>query len=142
MAVPDLAAGRHLNPGAHEAAGRAGAKGLTTWDVSVDSTVARAYQHAAGARHNGNSSGSHRVDSVLDLEPNDHGLGRARGGLTTELHVAATRYPRDDRGTPPSTCSPNRDDPARPAQSPATIDKLRQQSGALLVRQVVVDRTD
>jgi len=28
---------------------RADAAGLITWDVSVDSTVARAYQHAAGA---------------------------------------------------------------------------------------------
>ena len=30
--------------------GRADAAGLITWDVSVDSTVARAHQHAAGAR--------------------------------------------------------------------------------------------
>ncbi|MFD6275508.1 transposase [Streptomyces sp. NPDC060209] len=29
---------------------RADARGLITWDVSVDSTVARAHQHAAGAR--------------------------------------------------------------------------------------------
>lgn len=29
---------------------RADAKGLITWDISVDSTVARAHQHAAGAR--------------------------------------------------------------------------------------------
>ena len=33
--------------------GRADAAGLITWDVSVDSTVARAHQHAAGARKNG-----------------------------------------------------------------------------------------
>jgi transposase len=30
--------------------GRADAEGLITWDVSVDSTVARAHQHAAGAQ--------------------------------------------------------------------------------------------
>jgi len=30
--------------------GQADAAGLITWDVSVDSTVARAHQHAAGAR--------------------------------------------------------------------------------------------
>ena len=29
---------------------RADAEGLITWDVSVDSTIARAHQHAAGAR--------------------------------------------------------------------------------------------
>jgi hypothetical protein len=31
----------------------ADAKGLITWDVSVGSTVARAHQHAAGARKKG-----------------------------------------------------------------------------------------
>ena len=29
----------------------ADAAGLITWEVSVDSTIARAHQHAAGARH-------------------------------------------------------------------------------------------
>ncbi|MEV5082006.1 transposase [Streptomyces sp. NPDC056159] len=29
-------------------------KGLITWDVRVDSTIARAHQHAAGARKKGN----------------------------------------------------------------------------------------
>jgi transposase len=33
----------------------ADAKGLITWDVSVDSTIARAHQHAAGARNKGPS---------------------------------------------------------------------------------------
>jgi len=32
---------------------RADAAGLISWDVSVDSTVARAHQHAAGARKRG-----------------------------------------------------------------------------------------
>lgn len=32
---------------------RADAAGLITWDVSVDSTIARAHQHAAGARQRG-----------------------------------------------------------------------------------------
>ena len=32
---------------------RADAAGLITWDVSVDSTIARAHQHAAGARKKG-----------------------------------------------------------------------------------------
>ena len=31
----------------------ADAAGLVTWDVSVDSTIARAHQHAAGARKKG-----------------------------------------------------------------------------------------
>lgn len=35
---------------------RADAAGRITWDVSVDSTVARAHQHAAGARERGISS--------------------------------------------------------------------------------------
>ena len=32
---------------------RADAKGLITWEVSVDSTITRAHQHAAGARKRG-----------------------------------------------------------------------------------------
>ena len=34
---------------------RADAAGVITWDVSVDSTTARAHQHAAGARKRGTS---------------------------------------------------------------------------------------
>ena len=36
----------------------ADAKGLITWDVSVDSTVVRAHQHAAGARKKGQNKRS------------------------------------------------------------------------------------
>ncbi|WP_411577514.1 IS5 family transposase [Streptomyces sp. Je 1-4] len=49
------------------------------WTVSVDSTVCRAHQHAAGASKRGQPSG-----------PNpDHGLGRSRGGLSTKVHLAS-----------------------------------------------------
>ncbi|MFF5712538.1 IS5 family transposase [Streptomyces sp. NPDC012756] len=45
---------------------QADAKGLITWDVSVDSTVCRAHQHAAGARKKGSAAraarrGRHRA---------------------------------------------------------------------------------
>jgi transposase len=40
---------------------RADAAGLITWDVSVDSTIARAHQHAAGARKRGTCRLSHRA---------------------------------------------------------------------------------
>lgn len=40
---------------------RADAVGLITWDVSVDSTIARAHQHAAGARKRGLISVNLRV---------------------------------------------------------------------------------
>ena len=36
---------------------RADGQGLITWDVSVDSTVARAHQHAAGAAKRGHAKG-------------------------------------------------------------------------------------
>ncbi|MDX3696599.1 IS5 family transposase [Streptomyces europaeiscabiei] len=65
---------------------RADAEGLITWDVSVDSTVARAHQHAAGARKKGISRSSRQVACHRARE--DHGLGRSRGGLTTKLHLA------------------------------------------------------
>jgi transposase len=62
---------------------RANATGLITWDVSVDSTIARAHQHAAGARR--------CPDAQVEppgAEPADHALGRSRGGWTTKLHLA------------------------------------------------------
>ena len=37
---------------------RADAAGLITWDISVDTTIARAHQHAAGARKRGVCSAS------------------------------------------------------------------------------------
>ncbi len=40
---------------------RADGQGLITWDVSVDSTVARAHQHAAGASKKGNSKRTSRA---------------------------------------------------------------------------------
>jgi transposase len=40
---------------------RADAAGLITWDVSVDSTIARAHQHAAGARKKGIPRKNHQV---------------------------------------------------------------------------------
>lgn len=43
----------------------ADAKGLITWDVSVDSTIARAHQHAAGARKKGQSKRSLPAASSL-----------------------------------------------------------------------------
>jgi transposase len=67
--------------------GRADALGLITWEVSVDSTIARAHQHAAGARRRSDA----RVEppgGVGGVEPDDHALGRSRGGLTTKLHLA------------------------------------------------------
>ncbi|WP_436844738.1 IS5 family transposase [Streptomyces longwoodensis] len=49
------------------------------WTVSVDSTVVRAHQHAAGALKKGRPT----------AEPVDHALGRSRGGLSTKVHLAA-----------------------------------------------------
>jgi hypothetical protein len=66
--------------------GRADAAGLITWDVSVDSTVARARQHAAGARKKGYLQAE--PPGGIGDEPEDHGLGRSRGGLTTKVHLA------------------------------------------------------
>jgi transposase len=58
---------------------RADAKGLITWDMSVDSTVARAHQHAAGARHDGNSSVSRRVESSTSSPTTTAWAGHAAG---------------------------------------------------------------
>ncbi|MEU8764619.1 IS5 family transposase [Streptomyces sp. NPDC048659] len=58
----------------------ADAEGGIGWTVSVDSTVCRAHQHAAGARRGGQASWR---------EPADHALGRSRGGLSTKIHLAS-----------------------------------------------------
>jgi transposase len=43
---------------------QADAEGLITWEVSVDSTVARAHQHAAGARKGGSTNAKNRAEST------------------------------------------------------------------------------
>jgi len=64
----------------------ADAAGAITWDVSVDSTSARAHQHAAGARRRGDLQ--KEPPGGVRAEPADHALGRSRGGLTTKVHLA------------------------------------------------------
>ena len=63
----------------------ADAAGRIVWDVSVDSTTARAHQHAAGARRKGDLQAE--PPGGVRTEPLDHALGRSRGGLTTKLHL-------------------------------------------------------
>jgi transposase len=65
----------------------ADAFGLITWDVSVDSTITRAHQHAAGARKQPQLQ-VEPPGGAGDAEPDDHALGRSRGGWTTKLHLA------------------------------------------------------
>jgi transposase len=64
----------------------ADAAGRIDWAVSVDSTVSRAHQHAAGARRAGHLQ--KEPPGGLQTEPADHGLGRSRGGLTSKTHLA------------------------------------------------------
>lgn len=64
----------------------ADAQGAVSWDLSVDSTVCRAHQHAAGARKRGDLQ--EEPPGGVVTEPRDHGLGRSRGGFTTKLHLA------------------------------------------------------
>ncbi|MGW5736315.1 MULTISPECIES: IS5 family transposase [Streptomyces] len=63
----------------------ADAKNLITWEVSVDSTVCRAHQHAAGAAKR---DLQREAPGGILAEPSDHGLGRSRGGLTSKIHLA------------------------------------------------------
>ncbi len=58
--------------------------------VSVDSTTARAHQHAAGA-----------VKRAPAGEPGDHAIGRSRSGLTTKIHLAADARCRPSRSSQP-----------------------------------------
>ena len=64
----------------------ADAAGRICWQVSVDSTVCRAHQHAAGARRDGGTQ--REPPGGRKAEPGDHGLGRSRGGFSTKVHLA------------------------------------------------------
>ncbi|WP_399434521.1 IS5 family transposase, partial [Streptomyces sp. WAC05950] len=83
----------------------ADAAGEIDWDISVDSTIVRAHQHAAGARNR--SAADSRLkggpagrtpgrDAVAESRrpaggggAGGEGLGRSRGGFTTKLHLSA-----------------------------------------------------
>ncbi|MFF0479409.1 IS5 family transposase [Streptomyces sp. NPDC004284] len=71
---------------------RADAAGLITWEVNVDSTICRAHQHAAGARRDGLAQ--NEPPGGTSIEPDDHGLGRSRGGFTTKIHLACEQGQR------------------------------------------------
>jgi transposase len=59
---------------------RADAKGLITWDVSVDSSVARAHQHAAaGARQRGTNRSSRRAQTTTPSPTITPWAGHAAG---------------------------------------------------------------
>jgi transposase len=64
--------------------------GEIEWILSVDSSVVRAHQHAAGARKKGGCTAG-----IEDLAVDGEGLGRSRGGLSTKIHLAV-----DGRGLP------------------------------------------
>lgn len=64
----------------------ADAAGKIDWRVSVDSTISRVHQHAAGARRDGDRQ--KEPPGGVQAEPADHALGRSRGGLTTKTHLA------------------------------------------------------
>ena len=64
------------------------------WTVSADSTVVRAHQHAAGARHVLPAelvTGAPPNDKNPAARPGREALGRSRGGLSTKIHLAADR---------------------------------------------------
>lgn len=66
------------------------AVGEVEWIISVDSSVIRAHQHAAGARKKRGCS--HQVEAlVVDGEY----LGRSQGGLSSKIHLSV-----DARGLP------------------------------------------
>ncbi|WP_372445252.1 IS5 family transposase [Streptomyces verrucosisporus] len=56
-----------------------------SWAVSVDSTIVRAHQHAAGARKKRPGPAKRGPGRGAG----DHAIGRSRGGLTTKIHLAA-----------------------------------------------------
>jgi hypothetical protein len=75
----------------------ADAGGAIDWATSVDSTIARAHQHATNlTRHTG--AGSNYTN--LLTEPPDHAVGRSRGGLSTKGRRRRTSPGRAGRPRP------------------------------------------
>nr|WP_277626461.1 IS5 family transposase [Arsenicicoccus piscis] len=64
-------------------AAAADAAGLIDWSLSVDSTIARAHQHATNTTRLTGAGSNYTNPRV---EPPDHGIGRSRGGLSTKIH--------------------------------------------------------
>jgi transposase len=94
--------------------GFADAVGLFTWQVSVDSTINRAHQHAAGARRH-----CDRQVEPPGAEPGDHGLGRSRGGFTTKIHLAC------EQGRKPVSLRFTAGQRADSPQFSAVLDQIR-----------------
>ena len=105
--------------------------GLIEWVVSVDSTINRAHQHAAGARRHPEDQAEPPVG-----EPADHALGRSRGGLSTKVHLAVeqgrktlatTLTPGQAADSPQFTTVlgrirvPHRSGPGRPRTRPVQV---------------------
>ncbi len=70
------------------------------WLVSVDSTIVRAHQHAAGARREDQGGHTQHTGARSNYkdraaEPDDHALGRSPRGWTTKTHLAC-----DGKGRP------------------------------------------
>jgi len=68
--------------------------------VPVDSTIARAHQHATNITRL-TEAGSNHTDPRI--EPPDHALGRSRGGWSTKLHYLRTPPPSRPQGGRPPT---------------------------------------
>ncbi|MFJ3325429.1 IS5 family transposase [Streptomyces griseus] len=95
----------------------ADAEGAITWDLSVDSTICRAHQHAAGACKQGELQ--KEPPGGTSTEPVDHGLGRSRGGFTTKLHLAV------EQGQKPMSIVVTAGQRGDSPQFEAVLDKVR-----------------
>ncbi|WP_443063694.1 IS5 family transposase [Streptomyces sp. NBC_00659] len=88
----------------------ADAAGEIDWDISVDSTIVRAHQHAASARTDPPALTGSKGDGTLEppgrnsvAEPRrptggggagGEGLGRSRGGFTSKIYLSADGFCR------------------------------------------------
>ena len=93
LPVPHLAARRHLGRDPDPAAGSRGREGPDHLG-----RVGRLHRHPrTSARCRCPTEGDLQrqpPSTEPDIEPNDHGLGRSRGGLTTKLHLACEQGQR------------------------------------------------
>ena len=89
---------------------RADAAGLITWDVSVDSSVCRAHQHAAGARKRGICRRSHPV-AWTPSRPTMRWAAPVAGGPRSCIWVVNRAASRCRCSSPPGSVATVRSSP-------------------------------
>ncbi|MFJ6581023.1 IS5 family transposase [Streptomyces sp. NPDC091368] len=132
--------------------------GEIDWDISIDSTIVRAHQHATGARTDpppapgSKGVGRQRTpDRDAVAEPRrppggggagGEGLGRSRGGFTTKLHLSADGRCRPIRVSRPRVGRPRKKPDSLAADRAYSNGPIREYLRRRGIRHTIPEKTD